>query len=64
MPYKHQAESYRVIDGQRFESWGDFPEQEALTEKIQLINAGWKVRLFKMGDGMTRIFRFKLGATT
>lgn len=58
MPYKHQAESYRVIDGRRFICWGDFPESEALAEKVKLINEGYKVRTFKMEEGDVRIFRF------
>ena len=58
MPYKHQAESYRTIGGLRFICWGDFPKEEAFTEKSKLINDCYKVRTFKMDDGMIRIFRF------
>lgn len=56
MPIKHQAESYRTIGGKRWQSWGDFPEEESVTEKGRLINKGVRVRLWKMDDGMVRIF--------
>ena len=59
MPYKHQTESYRVIGGRRWESWGDFNAEEALAEKGRLINQGWQVRKVKLDDGMYRIFRWK-----
>ena len=59
MPYKHQAESYRTINGQRWESWGDFNEEEIDSEIATLKALGWKVRRFSMEDGMIRLFRFK-----
>lgn len=57
MPFKHQAESYRTINGKRWESWGDFPASEAVTEGYRLKREGWNVRRFKMDDDMVRIFR-------
>jgi len=59
MSYKHQAESYRIIDGVRWESWGDFNESEALSEARSLIGWGWRVRRVQIGEGMVRIFRRK-----
>lgn len=56
MPIKHQAESYRTIGGKRWQSWGDWNDEEVLVEKARLINKGIRVRLWKMDDGMTRIF--------
>lgn len=56
MPYKHQAESYRIIAGKRWESWGDFNEQEALAEKARLKCRGYGVRTYKMDGGMVRVF--------
>lgn len=60
MPYKHQAESYRVIAGQRWESWGDFNTESAKVEKDTLKRDGWKVRRVSIGGGMVRIFRAKV----
>ena len=57
MPYKHQAESYRVIKGVRWESWGDFNKECSVLEKDTLKKGGWKVRRVSIGGGMYRIFR-------
>ena len=62
MPYKHQAESYRVIAGQRWESWGDFNEQGAAEAKVMLKVLGYKVRRVSIGGEMYRIFRMKTNA--
>lgn len=59
MPYKHQAESYRIIDGKRWESWGDFNKADATTEGYALKRDGWNVRRVQIGGGMVRIFRSK-----
>ena len=59
MPYKHQAASYRTIDGKRWESWGDFCKEAAESEKEALKRDGWKVRKVALDDGMVRIFRWK-----
>lgn len=56
MAYKHQSESYRIIAGRLWESWGDFNEQEALAEKARLKCRGYGVRTYKLDDGMVRLF--------
>lgn len=56
MPVKHQAESYRTINGERWESWGDFNEEAAKGEARDLRNLDNRVRCFKIGGGMVRIF--------
>lgn len=59
MPYKHQSESYRMINGKRWESWGDFNKDEATQEGYVLKRLGWNVRRVSIGGGMYRIFRSK-----
>lgn len=57
MPYKHQSESFRNINGERFNCWCDILELRHETELQLIKQSGAKYRTFTMpDDGVVRVF--------
>lgn len=56
MPIKHQAESFRHFNGERYQSWGDYEKTIAGLVAADLRKQGVSVRSVDIGNDERRLF--------
>lgn len=56
MAYKHQMNSYRTRNGQRFECWEDVGDRSTAMQSVANLCALGKQAFFEKGDGYYRVF--------